>query len=279
MIGTVTPTPSNAGWDILNSSNLGRAKTNRFLTDKFPSRPIIQDFPVRIVNTTPSYYFAPPPKRTALKRRSKSRRPVSFCNSVDVRVSLVEPGCHRKRWYTTNEIQSMRATAMNKHSPLRHSIQTDNSKASQLQQDILSSPPPVDVASSNDHQASSLQPTPSIVHIPRAHSAAAQLHSIPSSKSKPNLLNIRYQQLISEMDREIFVRNEDRRNSTRRRLHHYCKVLDEIDRQVDEGYMIINVGELANASKMASGDVMVQALRRARTEATIAQAILLMGMR
>lgn len=281
MHGTATSTlASNAGWHILDSSNPGGA--NRFLlNDKLPSQPIIQDVPLQTtVNPTPSHYFAPPPKRTALKKKRQLTSPspcepqrrVGFWNSVDVRVSLVQdPGFHRNRWYTTNEILSMRAMAMERHSPLRHSLQAVGStSARQLQQQFQASPPPPgdDAASNNNDRP----------HYVRAHSATAQLNALPSSETDtPNPLDIRYQQLISEMDREIFIHNEDRRHSTRRRLHHYCKVLDEVDRQVDEGYMMINVEELSNASLMASGDEVARALERARKEATIAQAIMLMG--
>lgn len=280
---TATSTPaSNAGWHLLDSSNPGEA--NRFLLkDKLPYQPIIQDVPLQTtVNTTPSHYFAPPPKRTALKKKRERQltspspcepqRRVGFWNSVDVRVSLVQdPGIHCNRWYTTNEILYMRAMAMERNSPLRHSLQAVGStSASQLQQQLQSSPPP-----QGDNAASSNNGRP---HYSRAHSATAQLNTLPSSDTNtPDALDIRYQQLISEMDREIFIRNEDRRYSTCRRLHHYCKVFDEIDRQVDENYRMIHVGELSNASLKASGDELARALERARKEATIAQAIMLMG--
>lgn len=79
------------------------------------------------------------------------------------------------------------------------------------------------------------------------------------------------------MDREIYITNDERRVSTRRRLNHYCGVLDDIDRQIDEGYTMINVHELACASRMASGDALMHALRKGRREATLAQAILMAG--
>ena len=81
------------------------------------------------------------------------------------------------------------------------------------------------------------------------------------------------------MDREVYLTQEDRRNSSSRRLYHYCRVLDEFDRQVENGYATINAQELAHSSTMASGHALSQALERGRNDATVAQAILLDEMR
>jgi len=114
--------------------------------------------------------------------------------------------------------------------------------------------------------------------VPRVNSANAELNATPATYPL-NPQDIRYHKMVSEMDREVYVSNEDRRNSTRRRLHHYCRVLDEIDRQVDEGYMMLNVFELVSVSEAASGDAMARALDRGRKEATIAKAIALVDGR
>jgi len=263
MHGNMTSPSSNAVWKTLDSySDAGRA--NHLNIDKFSSR---VPTPIDVAS---SHYFAPPAQRTSLKKQSKSpsnyRRQVSFNSSVDVRVSLADPPVHGNVWYTKDEIRSMRSTAMSKRSPLRHSDQMDSSKAFQLKQQILSSPPPEeDVSSANNLMS-------------RVQSADAELHTTPAgSHSDPQ--DIRCQQLVSEMDREVFIMNQDRRNSTRRRLHNYCRVLDEIDRQVEEGYMMINVQELALVGKIATGGASVQALERGRRDATLAQAILMVGRR
>jgi len=87
--------------------------------------------------------------------------------------------------------------------------------------------------------------------------------------------HIGYNEHICELDKEVYISNEERRNNSRQRLYHYSKVMGELDRQFDEGYRQINIQELAGVSKAISSNAYIQAIERARKESTIAQAILL----
>eukprot|EP00581_Thalassiosira_minuscula_P017845 CAMPEP_0183724946 /NCGR_PEP_ID=MMETSP0737-20130205/19153_1 /TAXON_ID=385413 /ORGANISM="Thalassiosira miniscula, Strain CCMP1093" /LENGTH=287 /DNA_ID=CAMNT_0025955723 /DNA_START=22 /DNA_END=885 /DNA_ORIENTATION=+ len=275
----MTNTSSNAVWDTLESSNFGRVNKSLVIdTFSLPLR-LNQGLSAQNLFASSSFHvqpFAPPTKRSALKQRSgpRSNHPqqVSFHNSVDVRQSLAPPITSPENvWYTVNEIKSMQSEAVNKNSPLRHSDQIDRTKSLEIKQLVLSSPLPEDVTMT-DAQAPSVQSSSSFM--PRAASAQAELNS-STPLSRPNPRDLRYQKLISEMDREVYISTEHRRSSTRRRLHHYCKVLDELDRQVEEGYMMINVQELAASGRISSGDSYAKALQRGRREATLAKAILM----
>ena len=81
------------------------------------------------------------------------------------------------------------------------------------------------------------------------------------------------------MDREVFITNKDRQDNTRRRLHYYCRVFEELDHQMENKVMPVNVQGLACVSRMASRDALARAMERGWSEATVAQAILLMGMK
>jgi len=172
----------------------------------------------------------------------------------------------------------MRVNAMKPNSPLRHSERMDASTSFRLQQHLLSSPPPT------EDGVTALDPRSPFLHhegsspmiMTRVHSANAELHSAPADgRRRPDPQDVRYQKLVPEMDREVFVTNEERRNSARRRILHYRIVEKEIDRQVHEGYMMLNVSELAQASRMATGNAMAHALEKGRKDATLAQAITL----
>ena len=236
------------------SYDLGRASNNLMLLD--PSAAFVVSVAAQLVSSRPNHidattdaftsqYFPDPspiPQRAALKKRRSSppshpQQRVSFNTSVDVRTpTRQDPATDHKRWYTKDEIRSMKNKAMDKRSLLRHSDLVDPF-ADHLPQDTLSS-------------------------------------SLP-----PSADDTRYQELVSEMDKEVYLTQEDRRKSSSRRLYHYCRVLDEFDRQVENGYASINDQELAHSSRMASEHALSQALERGRNDATVAQAILLEEMR
>ena len=158
----------------------------------------------------------------------------------------------------------MKAHALCRKSPLRYS--DTPMKVSDMQvEDILSSPPPP-----LRHSSSWSQPIETS-QLKRVHSAAAQLNRMPTNTTK----DIGYNEHICELDREVYISNEERRNNSRQRLYHYSKVMGELGRQFEEGYRHINIQELAGVSKAISSNAYIQAIERARKESTIAQAILL----
>ena len=115
---------------------------------------------------------------------------------------------------------------MNRASPLRHSDLMAAPKTVQLQQ-LLLPPPPLP----NDANAQApMDEEPA--SMPRVHSANAELNAALAAH-RPSPQDIRYRTLVGELDGEVYISNMDRQNSTRRRLYHYAKVFDEIDRQVD----------------------------------------------
>ena len=297
---------SNAAWGYLDPATIVRPKNN-LLLDRLSALPKLNG-PAPIVenDTVPSSQhcitFAPPPQRSTLKSKHcvscpNLRKKVHFSPSVDVRHSLQiirhDPS---KIWWTVNEIKNFRLMALAKNSPLHHSAQICMSKSSQMsmQKELLSSPPPpieggpcnnsapaAATATGTASQQSPSMPrviTP-IVSMNRLHrqqSAQAELSSSRAS-AQPSPRDIRYQKLLSEIDREIYITNEERRTSTRSRLNHYCAVLDDIDRQVDEGYTEINVNELSQAGMGTSGESLNSALKKGRREAVLAKAILMAG--
>lgn len=251
----------NDEWEM-EEPNLGGRVTNMIL-DKMDN--------VVASNTSSLDYYAPLVKNQQVSRhvpikpqRHKPRQvSVSFNNSVDVRVSLTSYKVDKKTtWYTVEEISSMKAQALCRKSPLRFS-----DTPIKVTEDILSSPPPPLRHSSSWNE----QPI-EISQLTRVHSASAQLNRMPTNTTK----DIGYEsQHICELDKEVYINNEERRNSSRKRLYHYSKVMGELDRQFIEGYSQINVQELAGVSKAISSNAYFQAIDRARKESTIAQAILL----
>jgi len=253
----------NDEWEM-EESNLGGRVTNMIL-DKMDN--------VVASNTSSLDYYAPLVKNQQVSRyvpikqqRHKPRQvSVSFNNSVDVRVSLTSYKVDKKKiWYTVDEISSMKAQALCRKSPLR-SGDTPMKVSSKEQEHILSSPPPP-----LRHSSSWSQPIETL-QVKRVHSAAAQLNRMPTNTTK----DIGYNEHICELDKEVYINNEERRNSSRKRLYHYSKVMGELDRQFIEGYSQINVQKLAGVSKAISSNAYIQAIERARKESTIAQAILL----
>lgn len=253
----------NDEWEM-EEPNLGGRVTNMIL-DKMDN--------VVASNTSSLDYYAPLVKNQQVSRhvpikqqRHKPRQvSVSFNNSVDVRVSLTSYKVDKKKiWYTIEEISSMKAHALCRKSPLRHS-----DTPIKVTEDILSSPPPPLRHSSSWNE----QPI-EISQLKRVHSAAAQLNRMPINNADI-AKDIGYNEHICELDEEVYISNEERRNSSRKRLYHYSKVMGELDRQFIEGYSQINVQELAGVSKAISSNAYFQAIDRARKESTIAQAILL----
>ena len=254
----------NDEWEM-EEPNLGGRMTNTIL-DKMDN--------VVASNTSSLDYYAPLVKNQQVSRnvpikqqRHKPHRQVSvsFNNSVDVRVSLTSYKVDKKTtWYSIEEISSMKAQALCRKSPLRFS--DTPMKVSDMQvEDILSSPP------SLRHSSSWSQQLTEISQLKRTHSAAAQLNRMPTNVTK----DIGYNEHICELDKEVYICNEERRNSSRKRLYHYSKVMGELDRQFDEGYRQIDIQKLAGVSKAISSNAYIQAIERARKESTIAQAILL----
>ena len=256
----------NDEWEM-EEPNLGGRVTNMIL-DKMDN--------VVASNTSSLDYYAPLVKNqqvgrhVPIKHRRKPHRQVSvsFNNSVDVRVSLTSYKVDKKTtWYSIEEISSMKAQALCRKSPLRFS-DTPMKVSSEEQEHIISSPPPPLRHSSSWNE----QPI-EISQLKRVHSAAAQLNRMPTNITKD--IGYESQHNICELDREVYISNEERRNNSRQRLYHYSKVMGELDRQFDEGYRQINVKELVGVSKAISSNAYIQAIERARKESTIAQAILL----
>ena len=250
----------NDEWEM-EEPNLGGRVTNMIL-DKMDN--------VVASNTSSLDYYAPLVKNQQvgrhdhIKHRRKPHRQVSvsFNNSVDVRVSLTSYKVDKKKiWYTIEEISLMKNQALCRKSPLRYS-----DTPIKVTEDILSSPPPPLRHSSSWNE----QPI-EISQLKRVHSAAAQLNRMPTNTTQ----DIGYNEHICELDKEVYINNEERRNSSRKRLYHYSKVMGELDRQFGDGYRQINVQELAGVSRAISSNAYIQAIERARKETTIAQAILL----
>ena len=86
----------------------------------------------------------------------------------------------------------------------------------------------------------------------RARSARARLGEDPSAGARPG----------EDPDAEVHIGVEQRRGSSRRRLEHYARVLDELDRQADEGYSCIDAGELARVGRASSERSLRLALER-----------------
>lgn len=210
---------------------------------------------------------------TAINDVQRSNKSVGFSSSANMRYVLIDPIDYHKLYYNQNEIKAMRSSAMNKNSQLRHSMTT------QPQQDLVSL-----LLQLHDNESttcsgttlggSSAQPIPPLVHTSRrTHSAASQMNSLRRS-TKLDPKETRYV-WIAELDKEVFISMEYRRNSTRRRLNHYAAVFDEQYRQVAAGYTKINTLELASACVKTSEVAIDHALNTARKDETLANAILL----
>ena len=135
-----------------------------------------------------------PPARTIVTIR-RLRKNVSFSPSVSMRCVLIDPIDYHKLFYNELEIKAMKADAMNQITAmLRHSSLQDNSDKSQLalQQEVLAS-----------------------LAMPRSTSAATDIYMTQSSV-RPDPREMRYQQLVAEIDREVKINMNVRRKSMRR---------------------------------------------------------------
>ena len=198
--------------------------------------------------------------------KNKQKRQVSFNSSVDIRLSIVPDYQDNNNWYTADEVKEMKQVALQRNvGPLRHSENITSSFDPDI---LLSSPPPSSMDGDNNNtQQQQAKHLP-----PRVHSTSANLCNLRGSCVFDD---IRYQAYIPSIDKEVYLSNEERRYCARRRLHHSCKVLAELDRQYYDGYSRINALELASVSKMVSSGAYMEALERGRSDATLAHAALL----
>mmetsp|Transcript_29632 Transcript_29632/g.59047 ORF Transcript_29632/g.59047 Transcript_29632/m.59047 type:complete len:264 (+) Transcript_29632:157-948(+) len=191
-------------------------------------------------------------------RPTKPRRTVTFSPAVNMTCILVEPSDTSKLFYNESEIKSMKADAMDQTKfALRHSLHHECNTSPGSTITYLAGRPGAESAASR---------------IPRSVSVAGEIHTTCSSLS-PDPKELRYQKLLAEIDREYKIDSIQRRRSMRLRHNHYCAVLDELDRQEDEG--INDLSELAEVCAKLSKVALADATKVAKNEATIAKAVLL----
>lgn len=183
---------------------------------------------------------------------------VTFSPAVSMICILVEPTDKSKLYYNESEIKSMKADAMDQtKSALRHSLHPEGNTSPESTQTCI---------------ATGFGAEPMASRIPRAVSVAGEIQTTRLSLS-PDPKELRYQKLLSEIDREYKIDSLQRRRSMRLRHNHYCAVLDELDRQDDEG--INDPSELAGVCAKLSKIALADATKIAKNEATIAKAVLL----